>query len=99
MQRRAKNRLVILLVIAIAVITAITLMGFPAAGSATPPQWVWDEQGRVTDATGQYVRLTDEEACEMYDLCPEMAIGIALASVGSGSTGSDGAGPDGGGCR
>ncbi len=44
------------------------LVGVQAFG-ASPPQWVWDEQGRVTDSTGQYRRLSDEEACKLYGLC------------------------------
>lgn len=90
----------LMLILLLCILISFTLMTFPAAGSAPPPQWVWDDEGRVTDATGQYRRLTDEEACEMYDLCPKKrSVSTATASVGSGSEGSDGGPSDGGGCR
>jgi len=58
----------------------------PAAVSAKSPQWVWDSQGKVHDATGQYRRLSDEEACLIYNLCPAVvALGI-LGSAGSGDS-------------
>ena len=89
----------LMLILLLCILISFTLMTFPAAGSAPPPQWVWDDEGRVTDATGQYRRLTDEEACEMYDLCPQVIIMLATAGIGSGSEGSDGGPSDGGGCR
>lgn len=95
---RVKNGLgwIQALVILLALLAAITLMSFPAAGSAPPPQWVWDDQGRVHDSTGQYRRLSDEEACEMYDLCRRPL--TAKSEAASDPAGSDGGPSDGGGC-
>lgn len=52
------------------VIMSVTPL-IPAAVSAPQPQWVWDANGKVHDASGQYRSLTDEEACRLLDLCKE----------------------------
>jgi hypothetical protein len=94
MLRCVNNGLGIFALVAIMAVTPLV----PAAMSTNPPQWVWNEKGEVHDATGQFRRLTAEEACLLYNLCPQVVIAsAAVASVGS--TGSDGEGPDGGGCR
>lgn len=95
---QGKGLAYLVLIIFLSIAIGATLMTFPAAGSAPPPQWVWDEEGQVTDATGQYRRLTDEEACEMYDLCPQHKSRSSVASADSGSSsGSEGGPSDGGG--
>lgn len=43
-------------IVALAIIVAATPL-VPAAASSPLPQWVWDADGRVTDASGQYVRV------------------------------------------
>lgn len=84
--------------IALSAIMAVTPL-VPAAVSSSPPQWVWDEDGRVHDATGQYRPLTEEEACEMYGFCRNIKIKFASASSSSGdSEGSDGPSDGGGQC-
>lgn len=62
--RRVNNGLVVLLMALVAVLP----MRFPsAAGSAAAsPDWKWDSQGRVHDASGQYRVLTREEACKLF---------------------------------
>lgn len=93
MQRRVNNGLGIMMLVTIMAVTPLV----PAAVSATPPQWVWNEKGEVHDATGQFRRLTAEEACALYGLCSRMLVMASAASAGP--TGSGEGGPDGGGCR
>lgn len=93
MQRRDNNGLGILILVVIMAVTPLV----PAAVSATSPQWVWDSDGKVSDASGQFRSLTDQEACVLYGLCKE--IKLRDLSTDSDSTGSDGGPSDGGGCR
>jgi len=92
MHRRANNGLGIALLVAIMAVTPL----IPAAMSVNPPQWTWDAHGRVSDATGQFRSLTEQEACEMYDFCRQPQPPITVAEQGPGSGGD---GSDGGGCR
>jgi len=90
MFRCVNNGLGIFVLVAIMAVTPLV----PAAMSTNPPQWVWNEKGEVHDASGQFQRLTAEEACQLYNLCPQVVIAsVAVASVGpagSGGEGSDG---------
>lgn len=93
MHRRANNGLGIALLVAIMAVTPLV----PAAMSVNPPQWTWDAEGRVSDASGQFRSLTEQEACEMYDICRRPQISVTVADQGA--SGSGGEGPDGGGCK
>ena len=56
MLKRYTNGLGIAFVSAIMAVTPL----IPAAVSAPAPVWVWDEQGRVSDSSGQFVRVEEE---------------------------------------
>jgi hypothetical protein len=66
MMRCANNGLVVLLVAMVAILP----MQFPSAAvsAGSSPDWRWDEQGRVYDASGQYRVLTREETCKLFQL-------------------------------
>lgn len=89
--RCVSNGLAIVLVILVALIP----MRFPAAGSAAAsPEWKWDAEGRVHDATGQYRSMTEEEVCREFGWCREIVRPASLATLGS-----EGVAGDGGGCK
>jgi hypothetical protein len=93
MHERYMNAIGVLILVGIMTVTPLV----PYAVSAPPPQWVWDEEGRVSDATGQYRSMTDEEIFEAFGVWPKKAIEYrSVASSGS-ADGSGGGGNDGGG--
>jgi len=98
MLKRFNNGLGIVILVAVMAVTPLV----PAAVSAPAPDWKWDSQGRVYDASGNYRSLSDEEACRMYGMCKGPG-----ASDPADSTQTDGflfwfagaGGDSGGGCR
>jgi len=89
---RVKNGPGLLLLVIIAILLALKLMEFPAAGSEQPePQWEWDSEGKVHDATGQYRTLTDEEVCEQLGWgCERLRKKRSMGAPGSSSDGGGG---------
>ena len=68
MPRNFNNGLGVAILVAIMAVTPL----IPAAVSSPPPQWVWDADGRVTDATGQFVRVETPQSPPPPILYPEL---------------------------
>jgi hypothetical protein len=85
---RVSNALGVLILIGIMAFTPL----IPQVGmSAQPPQWVWDEDGHVHDATGQFRSLTDAEVAAQFGVSHPVEVkyapfnGEAFADSGGGS--------------
>jgi hypothetical protein len=58
---------------------------------------VWDENGKVSDATGQYRSMTDEEIQAAFGVTPKKAVEYRMVIGSDSASGSGGGGNDGGG--
>lgn len=76
-------------------IMAVTPLIPHAAMSAPEPHWVWDQDGKVHDANGNYRTMTEEEANDFFGIS-KVVPKFAVASA-SGSGSGEGAGGDSGG--
>jgi hypothetical protein len=70
MPRHYSNGLGIAVVSAILAVTPLV----PVAVSAPQPEWYWDSEGKVHDASGMYRTMTDDEACTQLGLCKGITI-------------------------
>jgi hypothetical protein len=102
--RRVNNELGVLILVVVMALTPLVPYAVGNAAANSPPIWMWTPDGKVYDASGQYVTISDEELFRImgWEWKPKPRFfepdGASLSSNSGGGDGA-GSGNGGGGCR